>query len=192
MKTAKLWLQFPDTDPLSLIATFSDGDVKLLEDFAYHVKELKGTKIISGKYPFRFNFKWDGEGTHVETNEIDDEYLSSFLHKLRPLILEDEKSSFEKILQLLVRRFSNLGMNRQAKAFRRHYKKSTFSDYGQITIADVPVFNDKTLWDWLNAYEYHRDSDKKDRIKYIESSFASGTRSVFIWQLRDKADVISN
>ena len=193
MKTVRLLLVFDDTkDEFKLEATFSDEDLERFKEFIRQSSELKATKIISEGFPKNISLSWsETKGSAVEAEDIDVEYISSFLHKLRPLILDEESSSFRTISALVRKGFKNTGMERQLKKIRYDYENSEFKSYGQITIGNLPVFDDKTLKLWLYSSEYHQDQDKKDLIKHIEDTFTTrGTKTIFVWQLRDKAYAI--
>ncbi|MEO6049725.1 MAG: hypothetical protein ABIP78_00125 [Pyrinomonadaceae bacterium] len=108
---------------------------------------------------------------------------------MRPLFLEEESASFKNTAALIGRRFAHKAMKRHLKAIRSRLENSEFSAYGQITIGDVPVFDNGTLKKWLYAYHYHQDSDKKEYLKAVRESLSDeGAKYILIEQLRQQAD----
>lgn len=127
----------------------------------------------------------------IEAEPFEDELISSFLHKLRPIFLSEEPASFERISGLIGRAFSNKAMKRHLKAIWNSFESSSFSAYVQISIGDVPVFDQDTTKKWLNAFEYHQDPDKREVLKSIENQFGrKGARVVFIQQLAERIEGI--
>lgn len=194
MKKVKLQIIFDKTkEEFDAEAEFSDVEITCLENFCRHASELRDTKIVSEGYPQKLNITWTSSSeTNIETEDIDAEFISSFLHKLRPLILSREPFSFERISGMIRKKFTgNPGMERQLKIIRHMYATSEFSKYGQITIGGIPIFKEETLKLWLNSSEYHQDKDKKELMRHIEDAFTTaGTKALFVSQLRDKAYAI--
>jgi hypothetical protein len=136
MKTLRLELTFDDVaHPYCMEATFTDEDLNTFKEFLEYIEALKATKVISEELFSSVNLEWNEEtGTNIKTKEFDVEYLSSFLHHLRPLILFRERTSFSSITSLIRDRFDNPGMDRRIQAYKTEYITSTFSRYGQMTI----------------------------------------------------------
>ena len=60
-----------------------------------------------------------------------------------------------------------------------------------ITSNDMVINSEKTMMDWLNAYEYHRDQDKKIKLKPIFEMFShDGARAIFVMFIVDKIKAI--
>ena len=63
----------------------------------------------------------------------------------------------------------------------------------RISSDDVLLNSEKMLLDWLNAYEYHRDKDKKESIDKLHQMFPlEASKAVFLHLLSDKAQAIYN
>jgi hypothetical protein len=113
------------------------------------------------------------------------------LHKLRPLILSQEPASFERTCGLVGKRFANQGLRKQLKMIRNLYSKGEYSAFFQVTIGDMPLFTNEFLSQWLNGIEYHRDPEKRLKIKEVEDAISKEhTRSIFLCQLSGKAKAI--
>lgn len=193
MKTVKLKLIFDEPyEEHILSATFTDDDLRLLEEFNEYVEELHGTRLVSDGLPELRGLSWTNEaGFTVKINDVGAEHVYAFLHKLRPLILSQEPASFERTSGLIGKRFANKGLRRQLKMIRHLYDHGEYSSFFQVTVAGMPLFTNEALSQWLNGIEYHRDPQKRSKVKEVEDAISKEhTRSIFLSQLSGKAKAI--
>ncbi|HMU32716.1 MAG TPA: hypothetical protein PKC89_02510 [Pyrinomonadaceae bacterium] len=193
IKEVRMTLSFNDTEgETNLLGRFSEEDLELLGDFCTHAEELHQSKVIQEGFPQSVKFHWTKDkGVQIEAEPFEDEFISSFLHKLRPIFLSEEPASFDKTSGLIGRAFSDKAMKRHLKAIRYRFETSSFSAYGQVSVGNVPVFDQATIKIWLNAFEYHQDPEKREFLKYIENQFGrKGARIVFIQQLAERFEGI--
>ncbi|HMO81476.1 MAG TPA: hypothetical protein PKD24_11870 [Pyrinomonadaceae bacterium] len=192
MKEIKMMMAFGEESPTRLIGQFSDEDLTVLREYCEHSARLRNTALIRDGLSVKVNMVGLGEGaSKVETSrgELDLELMASFLHHLRPLYLEKEPASFSKVATLIGRRFSDRAMKRHLKAIRYTKDNSPFSGFGQITLAGVTLWDNKTLKTWLYGFEYHQDHEKKEHLRDVEKAFGKeGIRSIFVDQLRLQAE----
>ena len=60
-------------------------------------------------------------------------------------------------------------------------------------LKEAVINSDKTLKNWLNAYEYHTDQDKKEEIDFLTKMIPFHyLQTVFVMQMVDKANAIRN
>jgi hypothetical protein len=193
MKTVKLGMSFDDpAEVFNLCGTFSTTDLGHLREYCHHATVLRQTKVIQEGYPKSINLIANPQPeSQVDTEELDEEYISSFIHKLRPLILSKEPSSFEKVSGLIGRGFAHLAMKRHLKAVRKGFQSSRFSDFFQISVGDISIFDEETLNLWLNAFEFHQDPEKKAALEDALKTWSfEGLRRVFVSRLVEKAHAI--
>lgn len=80
-------------------------------------------------------------------------------------------------------------MKRQIEAIRASIEESPFAAYGQITIGDVPLWDSKTINEWLNAFEYHQDANKEQYLTGVLRNIGNeGMLILFVQQLRAQCD----
>ncbi len=184
-------MSFDDEKPVRMVANFSDDDLALLKQYCEHAARLRETRIVKEGISSVISFGQASKPEPPLENAEDEwqfELIGSFLHHLRPLFLEEEPASFVKVAGLIGRRFSHRAMKRHLKVIRGVHERSPFSGFGQITVADVPLWDYKTLKKWLYAFEYHQDPEKKEYLRDIEESIGKdGTRAIFVKQLREQA-----
>ena len=72
--------------------------------------------------------------------------------------------------------------------FKGEIIASTF----QITVNNTILVNsEKTLMDWLNAYEYHRDQAKREKLQSVFNIMTdNGAKAIFVMLIVDKANAI--
>ena len=191
MKTVKLKLIFDEPHEEHILSgAFTDAHLQLLEEFNEYVEELGNTKLVSNGLPEHKGFGWTKEsGFTANTNDVEMEHVYAFLHKLRPLNLSQEPASFERTSALVGKRFPNKGLRKQPKMIRNLYNKGEYSALFQVTIANMPLFINEALSQWLNGIEYHRDPEKRSKIKEVEDVISKEhTRSVFLSSPRPSCD----
>lgn len=190
MKEVKLMMSFYDTDAIQMIASFSDEDLEILQQYCEHSERLRQTRIVKDGLFYDVTIRWTKEaGVRIDSPEpsADFELIASFLHYFRPIFLKKEPASFERVAGIIGRRFSHKTMKRQLSAIRALAETSPFHAYGQITIADVPLWDYGTLQKWLYAFEYHQDTDKREYLKDVKAELNDdGIRAVFLQQLQQQ------
>ncbi len=142
--------------------------LKLFFETVMSVYRLSNIKKVSTTMRISLtNMKFNGTSPSEEDK-------SSFLHKIRPLILQKEITWTPNII-------NSLSKNIQSEQFRKlmNNLKSFFNcndpysiDYA---IDGGKIYNDNILKLWLNAYEYHRDIDKLEELKPLIDSIGIET-----------------
>ena len=116
-----------------------------------------------------------------------------FLHKFRPLGLKSEKTYFYRICNLLSKALSHPYLRSIIKEQRRVYSGKRMQSGFQIRSNDVLLNSEKVLFDWLNAYEYHRDKEKREFIEGLHKMLPlEASKVIFLSLLTEKAKAIFN
>lgn len=151
----------------SVAGEFSDEETGLLLSFTHSAEQVWRTEFMRGEEKGRFSIKWDHEsGGTISTVLPEWDKVMVFLHKFRPLLLQNEGTNFYKIHNLLAKKLdhpyfrSSLGLQHEL------YSGKASQALLQITSNDVLLNSERVLFDWLNSHEYHRDEEKR---KFIES-----------------------
>src|SRR5687767_13874212 len=107
MKTVNFKLEFDNPiEVFDLTATFLNEEISVLRAYSERVGQLLESKVIKSGYAAKVEISTDGS---VKTEHIDPEYVNSFIHQLRPLILSRGPFSFEKICGMMGRKFDSPG-----------------------------------------------------------------------------------
>jgi hypothetical protein len=196
-KTMPLEVTFEIVDQKSykedVIAVFNDEEVKKFKAYLLHIQELSSTKIGREGMNPRLKVEWE-QGKEMTFNAdlppVDD--LLAYLLRLRPFLLQNEYASFESVCGILRRRINTTHfrgfIKTQMDFFKGHVITSTF----QITVNNAILVNsEKTLMDWLNAYEYHRDQEKREKLQSVFNIMTDdGAKAIFVMLIVDKANAI--
>lgn len=192
-KLISFFIENPDTACKQKIdATFDEVELNMLEGFLLQIEELRKTRLIKNGFHPSLNIKWNKEdGFIVETQLPPEDDLLALLHRLRPFILKQEYASFEKVAALLQKKFNHNEFQPFLKYYRHLYQGKQIESIMTITTNDMVINSEKTMMDWLNAYEYHRDQDKKMKLKPIFEMFShDGARAIFVMFIVDKIKAI--
>lgn len=192
-KQISFFIENPDTSSKQKIeAIFDDAELNMLEGYLLQIEDLRKTKLIKHGFHPSLNLKWEKDiGFTVETELPPEDDLLALLHRLRPFILKQEFASFEKVASLLRKKFNHNDFQPFLKYYRHLYQGKQIESVMTIRSNDLIVNSEKTMMDWLNAYEYHRDQDKKLKLKPIFEMFThDGARAIFVMFVVDKIKAI--
>jgi hypothetical protein len=191
----KLMLKSEDSEEeVSLSGTLSDEDWERLNDFTDYADDLVHTKFAQEGMQSSLNIKWDiSSGMTVSAALPNWDDVTVFLHKCRPIILQSESTSFYNIASLLSKELSHDLFRQMIKGQRDIYSGKRSQSVFRLSTDDVILNSEKILFDWLNAYEYHRDKDKQEFIDKLHSFFPlEASKVIFIGLLTDKMEAIYN
>lgn len=176
----KLHVEIEDQDWHTLVG--------YLEDFDQLAATRMGNCQIKIKFTFdaRTGFSWSGE-----IPPEDD--VAAFLHRLRPFVLNDERSNFNRVCNILGRAIAHPGMTGVLRQQRDEFTGRAFRSQVQLFSNNTVVNTEEALQDWLNAYEYHRDSERRERLAKIHHELLplEALRPVFVSMLIDKARAVA-
>jgi len=147
--------------------SFSGEDWNALERFVREADKLRATRFaqegLGGSIAIKFNHK---SGVSSKAKAIDDEAFSTLILKARPFLLGNENTNFFRIWKMLSKYlhtyevfFDHLQEIKAYFQLSRMSKLPKFYNLGEIPDSHQDVM------DWLNAYEYHRDEEKRVKIE---------------------------
>jgi len=171
----------------------TDEDCELLLDFNKYADELYQTPYLHKGNFGRFTMTGDNQNNLTFKTELPNwDEVSVFLHKLRPFILQNERTYFHKVRKLL-------GFKLTDSYFRDYFnlQKELFNGKRNqnfsITSNDEILNSEKILYEWLNAHEYHRDKDKQKFIEYLHQIVPlEASKVLFLGLLSSKTKAIFN
>jgi hypothetical protein len=171
---------------------FSDIEAQLLERYLQNCDRLKEARILEGEFPRIRNVQWTTEsGLYFDVSEFSYGDVCEFLHLARPLFLSREPASFEKAAAAIGKAAKGTAIAQHLKHVRSVYEYGDYQPYFQITVGDVPLFDDATLKHWLNGVEYHQDSEKEKVIRELEKSLSKEVaRGIFVSQLSGRVRAV--
>lgn len=187
-----LYIETSD-EPVRFTTIVEEDDWTLLENFISYAEDLLSSQLVQSGMPASLRIGWrQGEPMIVESTLPPKEEFLAFLHLLRPIYLQSEPTSFHRICSLLSKNFENQHFRRMISDLRDLYSGRFLQSMFQISSNNVAINSDKTLSDWLNSYEYHRDKEKRDRIDALHEMFPlDASKVILLSLLTEKAKAIA-
>lgn len=172
---------------------FPDDEIERLFEYTQYAQELEQTSIVRDGANLQLIIRGENATKSLKyswTLPPDDD-ISALLHKLRPFVLENERTSFYRVVNILNRRLDRDEIRTVLNAQKYEYSGRAFLDQLSIKLDESPVNSEDMLKKWLNASEYHRDKDKQDELRVLETWFPNAfSRGLFISMIIDKARAI--
>lgn len=176
----KLHVEVDDSDWQTLIGYLEDFD-------RLAATRMGGNCQIKVTFTFdaRTGFSWSGEMPPEDD-------VAAFLHRLRPFVLNDERSNFNRVCNILGRAIAHPGMTALLRQQRDEFAGRAFQSQLQLLSNGAVVNTEQVLQNWLNAYEYHRDPERRERLAKVHHELLplEALRPVFVSMLIDKARAI--
>lgn len=178
---------------VTVAADFSDSDLMLLRRYLELIERVRSTALLErGMGGFK-GFSWDRGKITITAAECSDRELHELLHVMRLVTLENEPSNFQRACAILARRIHDQPVREFLKDCGRAFRHGEMSMYMQFTLAGQPMFHESLLNMWLNATQYHSDTDKAEAWQALEASLtAPNARAVVVSQLHSKVLALLN
>ncbi len=173
-----------EADSHAISCSGSDQEEAALRAFLFELKRLKALPIVQAGIPATLNISFSVGDPPVVSGQLPDEAdLSALLHRLRPLILESEPTSFKRISAMVRDLAPSPQVQKLLKQQNHIYNGRSFQHLLKVESGGKVINSESVLKLWLNAEEYHRDSDKKailNRLSGILPKQAHRTLFVFL------------
>lgn len=177
-------------EEVTLEGAFPEDDWSLLSGYLAEAERLQTTRLMREGCPLNYSIKWtkDSGLTHrVSAPAADD--VAALLHRMRPFLLNDEPYNFGRICNVLAKHLNHPLMHAVIKK-----QQVTFRGRDQgftIAVNDEVLNSEPFLNTWLNAEEYHRDSDKAQVFGAISKVIPpEAARALLLSMLLDRAHAI--
>ena len=191
MMTAKLVIKEQATgNETQLSGTFSDEQTEILKAYYRYVEELSEVKVLKDGFPAKVQLQYEaGKGMAYSTQLPPDNDVWAFLHKIRPLVLNDEHASYNRTTGIIAKAFPHPNIRLLIKAARKVYDGRSFQQQIKIKTAGMVINSDEVLRHWWNATEYHRAQDEPKKVMNALDAVLPPkvSRAVFLMLLSDQA-----
>lgn len=181
-------------EQISIETEFSDKEVELLEKFLIEAEEVWQTDFIQKEEKGRLNIQGNEKGI-IQINTVLPkwDYVIVFLHKFRPILLTNEETNFYKIHNFLKRKINHPYFTNILALEHRLFSGKKFKSTVQIKSNGVTLNSEDVLFNWLNAFEYHREEEKKKVIESLHQILPlDASKVIFLSFLIDKAKATIN
>jgi hypothetical protein len=149
----------------------------LLHEFIAFSNEAHKTRFARelGSYKPSFHFSNSGPIRNVGVVP-DDEALSTFLLKYRPILLKKERTEFTRICNLLTRHVNHPSFTTMMKEIRDEYSGKALRLLCEFETDGVQLISQTFLESYLNAFEYHRDLQWRQKLEKFSMLFESNAK----------------
>jgi hypothetical protein len=138
--------------------------------------------------PNKWHIESDGKGGFVPPELAPESDQAEFLHRLRPIVLDKERTSFKNVSAMLRKALDHEYFTLQLTNLKKQYDSDESQQLFQIYSNDVRINCKEALNAWLNGLEYHQDLAKADAIEKSFSGLPIELQTaIYIDMLRDKA-----
>jgi hypothetical protein len=190
-KKFKLLMSIEETgEKVSQEYELSDDEISVLEAFIKEADEVWNTDFIQTGEKGTLNIKGDADSDEVTISVLLPDWgrVIVFLHRLRPILLKDEKTNFYKIRNLLAKKLDHPYFRNLLTRYHQMYSGKNYQAEVRITSNEALLNSEDTLLDWLNSHEFHRNEDKRKFIESLHQMLPLDASKVFFLRLLiDKA-----
>ncbi len=181
-----------EAQPSRVTAEFSTEEWDQLLRFASYADDLAESKLVREGTSVRLNLKWKaGAGLTTTSSVPDKDDLAALLHRMRPMVLKREPTFVPTICNVLARRIESTDVRSVTERIKGGFTGRDFQSQMRLSHNGNVVNCASTLYDWLNAFEYHRDLLKRNELRPLDELLSSaGTRALFVSMLLDQVKAI--
>jgi hypothetical protein len=173
--------------------SFTPDEWQRLDRFISYARDLTKTTLLSTDWALKFSISADEDGARFEGTSLPDpDHFRALLLLMRPFVLQHEETSFERVVNILARRLDHpafrVYLDRQ-KAIFDGQRCQLFKSVSNGTVINSPAM----LTLWLNAYEYHRDEEKRlafEALHHGMQPMIEHSEAVFVAMMLDQARAV--
>jgi hypothetical protein len=164
--------------------TFEEKEYSNLKNYYNEIKIITSlTAFQHGLHvSFHMNVKMGGPPV-FEADFPPREDFMVLLHAARPFILQDEELYFYKIVKMLKRKIKNKNIVEVLDRTKMLYSGKHSQAMIKVTANDIVINSEDFVLSYLNAYEYHRDQEKRSFFDELFKSFPQNIGRYFVVSL---------
>lgn len=174
--------------------SLTQPEIALLRDFAHYAQQLAECQYVREKPQAKLRLRFSrSQPMRVFPTLPSRDACDSFLFRLRPFVLKNERTYFLSVCSLLGRSIPDPGLHALLKSYRDQWAARGFRSMLHIADNFGPLSTDNALMDYLNAYEYHREEVKRHRLQATHDAMGEqGIRAYYFQLLAEKAAAVIN
>lgn len=173
----------------TILGEFEDGEWDDLQRFMNYADDLSKIELFKKGGPGQLTLRYERDkGFSYSTTLPPDDQILSLMHRLRPFVLQKESTNFYKVCKHLKRRLEHNEVRDFLDALRKYFSGQRMQQSLIIQSKNITINSESTLRKWLNAHEYHKDSDKQKELEDLHQILPlEASRAIFIMMLFDMA-----
>jgi hypothetical protein len=197
-KNIKILIKDQDGDSEeNLELEFADDDWEALQDFAKYAAKLEKNSLVQEGIPSSLTVSWTaGEDRKVDAKLPSDEQIDALLMKLRPFLLNDAPTNFNRVRNIVWKAASNQRMQKHLNTLKFLYSgerlQSLFVAGVSSRDQDPRIINSEDMLQvWLNGERFHQEKKKEKILNAINEIMPpESSLALFLFLLADKVAAI--
>ena len=152
------------------LPNFSEAQRSDLREFLECAKRLNEyTFAQDWSVLSKISIQFGGKGGGIKNvGEVPpDEQIEVFLHRLRAIYLNDERTNFNKIVNLVSSHIRDQEIAQSFRSWKREYDGSASQETFKVSVDLTTLNSQEFLGNYLNALEYHRDKERREKIQQV-------------------------
>jgi hypothetical protein len=170
---------------------FSDSETSVLQRFRAYADDLATAALLEP--PLWTLSVVFGTGGAIEEHNLPPRIkVRELLHLIRPLILTSEATSFYTVLSIVRQQLPAEPYQRMFERWKRRFSGKEQKEVMRWEVGGRLVNSEATLLLWLNAFEYHRDEDKRAIVADLGKTMSFELlEGIFLGLIMDKCEAIA-
>lgn len=170
---------------------FTEDEHATLNRFVECEEELATSEYVKAGMPLEGKIAWDADTGFAAPTLPPAAQIREFLHLLRPFLLEKEPTAFNRVRGLVARRYVDPDLRNNFKLLDYSFSGKHLQSLFKWSAGDLVLNSEAGLTTWLNAFEYHRDADKRKILQSVSEGIPLDVQKVlFIDLLREKTQAV--
>ena len=167
-----------------------DNEWQLLIEFAAHADQLDTTEFV--RVGISDHCEIIANGSLRITNALPPvSQLRELLHVLRPLILQSERTFYNRATSILSKRIEHRLWRGLMRGYVRSFRADSSQQFFSVRVEGLMLNSEEALDLWLNGYEYHRDPEKRNRLAVsVGGEITDASLALFVDLLGAKVEAI--
>lgn len=151
---------------------FTLAHKSLLQQFAAANDALNDTSFVQNWSNTHISIHLPKTGQPANNGSLPThEQIAAFLHRLRPIYLNNEDTNFDKVANIVSRHLNHSWVTTLIREGKRYYSGKALQDIVEIKSGNMLITSGQYLDHYLNALEYHRDAARREHIDRIAKNF---------------------
>jgi len=169
----------------------SDDEVAVLVRFRDDFRRLTSGRFVQRLVAEPQRLVASLDTLQFETTAIDDDDFAAFLHRYRPLVLQKEPWSFRRVRTLLGAKFAPTPVATMLREWDREFDGDASCAPMTIAVDGRRIDSHEFLTTWLNAYEYHRDEEKRGELDGLRARVpAEAIQAAIVFRISQQLQVL--
>ena len=160
---------------------FPDDMKALLVQFVEVAHALNETAFVRNWDQTKISIHMANDGGITNRGSLpSDEETSAFLHRLRPIYLNNEPTNFNRVANVVSVHLNDPWFTGLIRVCKRYYDGRASREVFEIAAGGMVINSQEFLDHYLNAIEYHRDPDRRRHINRLAEDFPLDAQRPFV------------